>query len=216
MKIDLRVSQLLNSRLCHDVVGASGAVNAGLELLDDMGLVGADADSALAMTVNSAKQLSVRLAFFRMAFGSGGGKSGPPLLAARQLAEDYLAEHNTDLDWPQAFDGVDGAEIDSDTAKLVLNLVLAAKEALPRGGTLAVRLGVVEGGVGVALTARGVGARLRDADKEAMKPGFPADRLTPHTVQAHFTACLADFLGTAVEIEEKDDEVHLAVLPNVV
>ena len=39
--IDIRVLELLASRLCHDLVGPVGAVNNGLELLvedDEMGL----------------------------------------------------------------------------------------------------------------------------------------------------------------------------------
>ncbi len=35
LEIDLRLAELLASRLCHDVVGPIGAVNNGMELLND-------------------------------------------------------------------------------------------------------------------------------------------------------------------------------------
>jgi len=35
MNVDLKVAQLLASRLCHDLVGPIGAINAGLELMED-------------------------------------------------------------------------------------------------------------------------------------------------------------------------------------
>jgi hypothetical protein len=35
VKIDLRVAELLTSRLCHDLVGPIGAVGNGLELLTE-------------------------------------------------------------------------------------------------------------------------------------------------------------------------------------
>ena len=51
MQVDLRVAQLLSSRLCHDLVGPIGAVNTGLELFqegfdDDEKALGLVADSA--------------------------------------------------------------------------------------------------------------------------------------------------------------------------
>ena len=46
MLVDLKVAQFLCSRLCHDLAGPVGAVNAGLELLDE----GAD-DAAGALTL---------------------------------------------------------------------------------------------------------------------------------------------------------------------
>lgn len=210
MRIDLRVSQLLCSRLCHDLVGASGAVAAGLELVGDLGLASEDSAAAFDMTVNSSRQLSARLAFFRMAFGSGGGQGGQPLTAARAVAEGYLADHGAALDWPDVFPGVAADAAGGDAAKLLLNLVLMGKEALPRGGRVAVHLAPVEGGLGAAVTASGPGARVRPADREAMAAGFAAEDLTPHTVHAYFTACLAQTLGGAVEVGEAADEVRLA------
>ena len=37
VKIDLRVAELLASRLCHDLVGPIGAVNNGMEIIEAMG-----------------------------------------------------------------------------------------------------------------------------------------------------------------------------------
>lgn len=207
MLIDLRVSQLLCSRLCHDLVGAAGAVAAGLELVGDLGLASAESADAFAMTVNSSGQLSARLAFFRVAFGGG----GTTLASARAVAGAYLADHGTALDWPEADPGVEGS-VGGEGVRLMLNLVLMGKEALPRGGNVAVRLAPVDGGIGVAVIASGVGARVRAADRDAMMPQFRPEDLTPHTVHAHFTACLAASLGSAVEIGETADEVRLAAL----
>lgn len=210
MQIDLRVSQLLNSRLCHDLVGASGAVSAGLELMNELGLDAPDADSSLAMTVNSAGQLASRLAFFRMAFGSGGGTGGPPLMDARALTSTYMADYGMELDWPAGFDGIDGGGVSSDGARLLMNMVLMGKESLPRGGKVNVRLAAVDGGVGMAVTANGVGATVRDATRAALVPGTATANLTPHTVQAYFTAALAMALGSGLEVTMNADEVRLA------
>ncbi len=37
MQVDLKVIQLLSSRLCHDLIGPAGAVQNGIELFEEMG-----------------------------------------------------------------------------------------------------------------------------------------------------------------------------------
>ena len=71
MSNDLRLAQLLCSRLCHDLVGPAGAVNAGLELAEEGEMDG----DALELVTSSAAEVTRRLAFFRIAFGAAGGKA---------------------------------------------------------------------------------------------------------------------------------------------
>jgi len=80
MQVDVRVAQLLCSRLCHDLVSPIGAVNAGLELLEEA----ADDDGrALGLITTSAAEAARRLAFYRVAFGLGVGAQGAaPMQAA--------------------------------------------------------------------------------------------------------------------------------------
>jgi histidine phosphotransferase ChpT len=62
------LAALLCSRVCHDVISPVGAINNGLELLDEGG---ADAD-AMDLIRTSALNASVRLKFARLAFGASG------------------------------------------------------------------------------------------------------------------------------------------------
>ena len=102
MQMDLRVAQLLSSRLCHDLVGPIGAVNTGLELLQE----GFDDDEkALGLVADSAGEASRRLTFFRGAFGFGAGDKGEATLnEARKLALGLLASGKVALDWPEDAD----------------------------------------------------------------------------------------------------------------
>src|SRR3546814_20896320 len=69
-KFDLRVAELLVSRLCHDLVGPIGAVGNGLALLsdDEFGM----AEDAMQLTTNSARQASKDPQFFRPSHGMDG------------------------------------------------------------------------------------------------------------------------------------------------
>ena len=87
MQIDLKVAQLLSSRLCHDLVGPIGAVNTGLELMEE------DSDddgAALGLMARSAAEAIRRLAFYRMAFGLGGAGGGAALDEARAKAQEEI------------------------------------------------------------------------------------------------------------------------------
>src|SRR3546814_11154112 len=81
IKIDLRVAELLASRLCHDLVGPIGAVGNGLGLLgeEEFGM----ADDAMKLTPSSERQASPILQFFRLAYGMAGARVGADYSAIR-------------------------------------------------------------------------------------------------------------------------------------
>lgn len=214
VQIELGVAQLLCSRLCHDLIGPLGAVNAGLELMEDQSLGGGVAGEAMDLLKNSARQAASRLAFYRMAFGSGSGGGGAtPLEEARILTVDLLADRKVDLDWPENIVLPPNASISPTGAKLLLNLVLLALEMVPRTGVIQVRFASLPEGVGAALTATGPGARIKDEIRTAMEPGAERVALSAHNVQAHFARCLADFCGSGLEVAVgAEDEVKLAAI----
>ncbi len=211
MLVDLKVAQLLCSRLCHDLVGPIGAVNAGMELMSDGT---GDADEAMALVASSGQQLNRRVIFYRLAFGLGAGARAS-VSDAKMLAEELLSEGSVTLEWPDPSVTGPGKPICADGMKLLLNMVLLGVEALPRGGTLAVGVADLAEGTGVAMTASGMGARFRAELRASMGPDVPVGDLSARTVQGYFAARLAERLGTAVETSDNgDDKVQLAaVLP---
>lgn len=64
------VLELLASRICHDLISPVGAVNNGVEFMQEMGT---DAgEEALNLIAHSAAQAAARLQAFRLAYGAGG------------------------------------------------------------------------------------------------------------------------------------------------
>ena len=63
--LELTLIELISSRICHDLVGPVGAVNAGAEL---MGEDGVGDDEALALMRKSGLEAARRLQLFRLAF----------------------------------------------------------------------------------------------------------------------------------------------------
>lgn len=215
MAINLKVAQLLASRICHDLVGPLGAVNAGVELIAEEGgggrRLGGPLEEALAMIGSSAGEAAARVSFFRFAFGYGGsggsggsgGKSPDAYMKdAQSLARDFFAAGRVTLDWQ--FSGSAFPEIPLAGVKLLLNMALLGAEALPRGGRLTVtaagsgagyRLGVLAAGDGAGLSSASIAVIAPDLDEKTLK------LLNARTVVAHFAAAQAQALGAVLEVE---------------
>jgi len=130
MNIDHKVAQLLVSRVCHDLAGGVSALSTGAELLSEDNQM-AD-DEALSVIAMSATQCASRLAFFRVAFGLGGGESDTITTdELKALVEAYLQGGRVSLTWAAR-----NVRIGLMPGKLLLNLCLIGAESLPRGGAL--------------------------------------------------------------------------------
>src|ERR1700748_1269497 len=73
---ELRVMELLNARLCHELISPVGAINNGVELVAEED---ADADfqrDAMKLIASSARTAGLRLNFYRFAYGRGRGSTG--------------------------------------------------------------------------------------------------------------------------------------------
>ncbi len=208
--MDLRVAQLMCSRLCHDLVGPAGAVNAGVEFLDEAN--GHD-EGALALVASSGRHVTHRLAFFRVAFGFAGGAGGALTLAEAQgLASGMLAGGRVELDWP-----LTGADTQTpqplDTVRLLLCQVLLAAGALPRGGRVEVRFNERRQGLEARVSAVGRDAGFGDDLLAAIDPNASPAELTARTVHGFYAARLAEGLGTALRIEgDQPDTCELSVV----
>jgi histidine phosphotransferase ChpT len=206
VKVDLRVLELLASRVCHDLISPIGAVGNGLELLED-----ADDDmseDALKLSVNCVRRASALLEFFRMAYGTAGSDAGLRWENAKQLAEGLVDGPKTTLVWGAAPAGIN---VPAAAPKLALNLVLLGTEMLPRGGEIAVALQGAGSRVIVSAVASGRDARLPDEVGAAM--AAPADSppvLTARTVHGFFTARLAEIAGGRLEAAAQPSGVRLS------
>ncbi len=203
------LTRFLCSRLCHDLISPAGAVNAGMELYEEDPEHGAE---ALSLVRRSALQMTRRLSFYRTAFGMGGGADGRVSVEAlRLISEDLLREGNIRLDWSLTEDTP--AEISLLSGKLILNLVLAGVDCLPRGGSLLVRVARLDENLGVAIQGNGVGARPNDELIKALAGEITLENLTARNVQGVLVKTLADEIGADLEIDrENPGEVRIAAM----
>jgi histidine phosphotransferase ChpT len=191
------LAALLCSRVCHDVISPVGAINNGLELLDDGG---SDAD-ALDLIRTSALNASVRLKLARLAFGASGsvGASIDTGEAEKAAKEYAAAEKKTEIFWsgPRAI-------IAKNRVKLLLNLLLVAYGSIPRGGSLDVVLENPELDAHFTITAMGRMMRLPPKFVEIIS-GNVEEAIDAHTIQPYYTALLAEEAGMELSAKQTED-----------
>lgn len=199
--VEFRVLELLNARLCHELVSPVGAINNGVELLDEE-----DPDfvrDAIQLIGQSARKASQRLQFYRFAYGTAASASGGPAVGGRELALGLLEGGKVQCDW-----SVEATTLPTDWQRLACNMVVLASEALPRGGNVIVRP-LREGASGIDVVAEGDSTNVSPEARAALNEALPVHQLTSRTIQSYFTARLAEQLGASLVLAEV--EPHRAV-----
>jgi histidine phosphotransferase ChpT len=199
----LDLAALLCSRVCHDVISPVGAIVNGLEVLEDekdetMRTVAQD------LIRKSARQASARLQFARLAFGAAGSAGAQIDLGdAGEVARAFIEDDRVKLAW-----NLPRALLPKNRVKLLLNLVVVAGSAIPRGGTIKVDpLGEGER-MGFRLESQGPNARVPPA-VPALLAGTPAETVDAHVIQPFYAGMLARASGMKLAIAAEGDRVAL-------
>ena len=198
----LDLAALLCSRVCHDVISPVGAIVNGLEVLED------DNDAsmqefALDLIRKSAKQASARLQFARIAFGAAGSAgSSIDLGDAEQVARGMFQDDKVQFSWtgPRAL-------FPKNRVKLLLNLVVIAVNAVPRGGSVTVTVTGEAENPEFVLKSKGLYARI-PPHAEGLLAGAPeSGTVDAHGIQAFYAGMIARAAGMQVTMSIEGDEV---------
>lgn len=202
--IGVRAMELLISRLCHDLVGPVGAINNGVELIEESGLAGSE--DAFDLVSESAEIASRRLKMFRLAFGAAGAQDTLGLGDIRAVIEGWFRGGKVRFVWSAA----SFPETPRGFMKVLLCAVLLADEAMPQGGALT----LTAGSGGVRLAGEGRAASVREEVRTALEGGSVEDDLTPRAVLGYAAGRIADAYGLGLAIEaEEPGRVAIRVLP---
>ena len=198
------VAAYLAARMCHDFISPASAIVSGLDLLEDPTAQDMR-DDAMSLITDSGRKLADLLAFTRIAFGASASAQTFDPRELDKLAQGIFAHMRADLDWHVAAPTLNKA-----AARTVLNLAQLAGAALPRGGTVGIRIIDTDQVTKVIVEATGTSARLRPEvlaglQGEAMKEG-----LHGHWVQAYYVHLLLQDANGSVTAEVGEVKVSFA------
>jgi histidine phosphotransferase ChpT len=185
-----RVLELIASRICHDLVSPVGAVNNGVELMQELG---EDAgDEAVKLISDSAQQASIRLKAFRLSYGAAGTDKNIGFKEIREAFSDLLkagrvqAEFEPDL-------GVKFSMPPRGFFKCMLNLLVLAEECNHGEGKITVS--ALEGNKGIKVLVTGKNPGFRDGAESALRGETTPDNLDPRSVHAYIVGRFAAYFG---------------------
>jgi histidine phosphotransferase ChpT len=182
MQIDIRVLELLSSKLCHDLISPVSAINNGVELIEDIG--DPVVNEAMKLIGDSASLASRRLRLFRLAYGRAGSEENLPLQDIQPVVETYFTGGKISLNWPE---GAVSSTLTSrrGSAKAMINLLLLGEEILAYGGSIGLRHPEESEGQVLIMEIVGRGAQLSPMLQAALEGTTPIEELTPRSVQAY-------------------------------
>ncbi|MEW4466893.1 histidine phosphotransferase family protein [Parasphingorhabdus sp. JC815] len=195
------LAALLCSKLCHDLLSPVGAINNGLELLEDE-TDPAMRDRCLDLLADSARASADKLKYFRLAFGAAGGFGDEVDPAeAKQLVESLVGpQGKITLGW-----AVQTGTLPKKAIKILLNLALIARETLVRGGQLDIGAERGDNGIEVVVRAEGSKIALDEGVRAALEGVLPQSDLTARTAAAWMVRELSCENGGDLRISPPSD-----------
>jgi histidine phosphotransferase ChpT len=198
MNIDLRILELAASKICHDLISPIGAVNNGLELMEDEQDTVLQAE-ALALAQRSARRASLLLQLFRSLFGSAGNQASFSAKEARQMAVDFLQGGKVTLET----DFSSSVTLPDGFGKLILAAIMVTAETLPRGGTVIASLRADTSPAQFKVVGNGPQIAFTEDNFKALQLTLPVADLTAHATLPYFTGLLAKRAGSTCQIDNK-------------
>lgn len=200
---------LLCARICHDLISPVGALATAVEILDDESNSEMHED-ALDLVRNSSRQAGAKLRYLRLALGAGG--SAPGIIGIEELktlTTDMYGEGKASIEWAAALTG-----LEKNAARSLLNLIMLAVQAIPRGGNLVISVNETPEFSQLSLAATGPKARLDAAIAATLAGKAPQDGFDGRTIQPFYTGLIIRELKGTVNADIEGETVTIqASLP---
>src|SRR5262245_9519050 len=130
----LDLAALLCSRVCHDLISPVGAIMNGLEVMEEDKDDAETKTFAMDLIKKSARTAAAKLQFCRLAFGAA-GSAGAQIDSgdAEKVTRGLIEDEKTKIAW-----NLPRVLLAKNRVKLLLNMLLIAGQAIPRGGRITV------------------------------------------------------------------------------
>jgi len=199
------LSALLCARICHDLISPVGALGNAVEILDDESNVDMHED-AINLVRTSSRQASAKLKFLRIALGAAGSAPGViPTDEVKELSNNMFADSKPELVW-----NIDSDGIDKNRARILMNLIMLAVQAAPRGGTVTITRQGDGNSANFSVISEGPNVRLDAAVARAIDGKIPEGGFDGRSIQPLYANLLARDIGGTIGASDEDIVIRFA------
>src|SRR5262247_2416332 len=201
----LDLAALLCSRVCHDLISPTGAIVNGLEVLEE----GGDAETktfAMDLIKKSARTASAKLQFCRIAFGAAGSAGARIDLGdAEKVTRGFMEDDKTKITW-----NLPRALLAKNRVKLLLNMLIIAGQAIPRGGAITVDPIGAGDTLSFKVSAAGTNAKIPPAVPPLLTGELSGETVDAHRIQPFYAGLLAKDCGVKATVAMDGETVVVA------
>ncbi len=212
LELDIKIAQLLSSRVCHDLINAANGVSFSLEVCKNEENIDLSKE-AIKLAYHSSVILAAKLSFFRLSFGAtmvGEGKTG--LVKAKNSIYQLFQEKDVSFDWKEQIDEELEKVASNDNLKILLNVFLIIFYCIPKSARVQIFANRINAErIGIAFLVQGSGVRFGlDNLKDITYRNI--EQLTPRNIQTYLTFALAKQAGSEIEMKDSTkNEITIAV-----
>jgi len=167
-------------------------------------------EDALNLIRLSAGQASAKLQYLRIAFGAAG--SAPGIISMEEIkghVEGMFGSGKANIIW-----GTDQIGLEKSRARLLLNLIMLAVQAIPRGGDLTIQINRDTQIETLLLRSEGRKARLDAAVVQTMAGKAPEDGFDGRSIQPFYAGMISrELKGRILASADGDVITFKAELP---
>jgi histidine phosphotransferase ChpT len=195
------LTELITSRLCHDLISPVGAIGNGVELLRALGPAAGEED--IDLIAESAQMAQTRIGLFRCAFGQpvetaqGGQRSLQETLVSAFTKPRLRADIGS---LPRDLSG--------QAARAICLAALCVDRAMPRGGVISVRAH------GARIAVQGEGDKIALTERQrALLSNAALPPMVPQELEFHLLAGAGDAGNSGIDWAVSDSQITVQINP---
>lgn len=191
-----QLTELIGSRICHDLISPIGAISNGVELISMGGDVAGPEMNLISQSVENA---NARIRYFRIAFGAASAQQRIGRIEIVGILRDVAGSGRIVTDWQPS------GELPRQQVKLAFLLLQCFESAMPWGGLITVSM------VGEQWAIHGEASQMKiDADlwEVLSNPAADAD-LDAANVHFALAPLSAQVIGSQLSVESSKNSIRV-------
>lgn len=199
-----KLSEIITTRLCHDLAGPIGAVSNGVDFLSDSDPT--MREKANILIQNSAEQSIARLQFFRQLYGIVNNATEANLQLLRDIIHTFYNDSKIEIKWFESYDSLKGRE-----GKLLLNLIYSCSCFLIRGGQINFNYQIIENQLVIGLSAYGDGIKVDPTNINIICGNYNEDEIVSKNINYYYLYTLINDVNGQIDWNLKDNHLSFTL-----